>query len=171
MFPWWPLYHSFPAAQWLPAPPVWCPCCVHWRRCTSVGLLIPPFLGGEVLIPMWPFSGTSLVSNTSITLVSLLPHGSPSPTSTEMADWRTLWAHCPSNTVMPPSGLSLVSLVLSLFPFKSSFNLFQWALLTPVQRSFSPFETVIPHLVASRPGVMQTNPWSRNLKFCCDSRL
>lgn len=44
--------------------------------------------------------------NTSISLVSLLPHGSPSPISTETADERTSPAHHRSHTgVLPPGFL------------------------------------------------------------------
>lgn len=48
---------------------------------------------------------------------------------------------CPSNTGVQLPGLSLVSLVLSLCPFKSDLKLFQCAPLTPEQKTFSPFET------------------------------
>lgn len=56
-------------------------------------------------------------------------------TSSETADWRTLLAHCPSNTGMTP-GLSLVVLFFSLSPFNSSLKVFQWALLSPAQFLF-----------------------------------
>lgn len=40
---------SFPAAQWLPAPPVCCLCCVQGCRCISLGIsILKPFLGGKL---------------------------------------------------------------------------------------------------------------------------
>lgn len=63
----WQLCHRFPAAQWLPALPVWWPCCVLCSRCILVGLLIPPHFWGRQVIPTWLFSGTSAISNTSVT--------------------------------------------------------------------------------------------------------
>lgn len=48
VFPWLQLDHNFPAAWWLPALPVCCPCCVQWGRCISVELLIrSPFCGDK----------------------------------------------------------------------------------------------------------------------------
>lgn len=61
----WQLCHSFPAAQWLPALPVWWLCCCS--RCISVGLSIPPLFWGRQVIPTWLFLGTSVISNTSLT--------------------------------------------------------------------------------------------------------
>lgn len=57
--------------------------------------------------------------------------------------------HCPSKSGMLHPGLSLVSPVWCLFPSKSNWKVFQWTLLTPVQRSFSPSDTGI-----SRPDVI-----------------
>ena len=88
-----------------------------------------------------------MVSNTSITLVSLLTHGSLSPASTEMADQRASLGHHPSIIGVLPPGLSLASLVLSSSPFKCSLKLFQRALLMPVQRSFALFEPGVPRLL------------------------
>ena len=46
---------SCPAVQWLPAPPVYCPCCVHWCRCTlSWAVDLTPHTG-------MPRLGSSLV--------------------------------------------------------------------------------------------------------------
>lgn len=64
-----------------------------------------------------------MVSNTLVTLASLLLHGSPSSTSTEN---QTKESH--KHTIpygMPPPGLYLLSLVLSLSPFSSSLKVFQ----------------------------------------------
>jgi len=101
-----------------------------------------------------------VVPNTLITLPSVLLHGSPSPAATEMTDRQTE-GHCPSDIGVLHTGLSLASLVLSLSPFKSSVKLFQWALLTPVQRCLSPCETGVPHmlpagLVSRRPTMIKT---------------
>lgn len=149
MFLWWQLCHSFPATQWLPAPPVSCPYHMHWCKCTSFGLVTPSlfffFLEeegvGKALIPIQPFLGISMISNSSISLVTLLLHGSPSPTFTGMGDQGTLPAHHPTESGILPPGLSLASLVSSLSPFNSSLKPFQWVLLTPEQRSSSPLET------------------------------
>ena len=64
-----------------------------------------------------------------------------------MADWRSALAHHPINIGTPPPGLPLVSLVLSVFHFKSRLKLFQWGLLTPAHRFVFPFETDVPHLL------------------------
>lgn len=61
------------------------------------------FFWQEILIPVWPFSGTSMVSNASITHISLLPSQSLSPASTEMADQRIVLTHGPSNIDIPGS--------------------------------------------------------------------
>lgn len=127
----WQWYYSLPAAQWIPAPPSCCLCCVHWWWCTSAGLFSPTtFSGGEVLIPMWPFSGSLAASNPSNRLASLLPHGSPRPTYTDTAYQRTLLEHCSSNFSTLPPDLSLARLVLLLSPF--NLKLFLWSLLSPV---------------------------------------
>lgn len=55
----------------------------HWCKGTSAGLLIPPPLSPNFYMPILKHS---VVSNTFPTLVPLLPHGSPSPTSTELGD-------------------------------------------------------------------------------------
>lgn len=96
---------------------------------------------GKALIPIQPFLGISMISNSSISLVTLLLHGSPSPTFTGMGDQGTLPAHHPTESGILPPGLSLASLVSSLSPFNSSLKPFQWVLLTPEQRSSSPLET------------------------------
>ena len=71
-------------------------------------------------------------------------------------NWRTLLAHFLSNIGVVPPGLCLVSLVLSLSTFKSCLNLFQWTPLTPVWRSFSCFETGVPHLLSA--GLVSCKP-------------
>lgn len=102
--------------------------------------------GGEILIPTWPFSDASMVSNVPITFASLLPHGSSSLTSTETGDQRTLLAHHSSNTGILIPGLSTENLVLSLSLFTCSLKLFQWALLT-LCKQWSP-ERYLQHLFA-----------------------
>lgn len=79
-----------------------------------------------------------VISNLPISLVPLVPHGSPSPTSTGEVDQWTLLAHCSLTIVISPLDLSLSSLVLSPSPFKSNLKPYQRALLTPEQRSFFP---------------------------------
>lgn len=49
-FLWGTLCRDFPAAQWLPVPPVCDWLCMHWCRSTSAGLLIPP----PALLPHGP---------------------------------------------------------------------------------------------------------------------
>lgn len=126
------------------------------------------FWQGQTPVLMWPYSGSSVVSNISIILVSLLQYGSPSPISTETPEQKSLPAHHPSNIIVLPPGLSLARLVLSHFPFKSTSKLFQWVLLTPVQRLFSQFETGTPHLSPSGLVLCKLthdqHPFS--LKFC-----
>lgn len=101
------------------------------------------FLGGEPVVLILPFSGTSMISisSVSVSVFTFLWH------PTEREEWRTLLAHCLKNTGVHLSGLSLVTLLLFFYPFKSSLKLFQRALLNPVQKSFPPFATCLPHLL------------------------
>jgi len=128
-------------------------------------------LRGKASIPMRPFSGTSVVSNTTINLTPLLLHGSPSPTSAGMADQKSSRAHCPSHTGVPLPGLSLACLLLTLSPFKSGLKLFQSALLTPAQGPFSPFETGVPCLLPA--GLVSCKPihYQRTQNPISDTRL
>lgn len=96
------------------------------------------FWQGEAPVPMWLFSGTFMDSDTSTTPASLLLHGSPSPTFTERQTSTLFIKH------YYPTCSSLV--VLSFSFFKSSLNLFQWIVITPVPRPFSPFGTCVLHL-------------------------
>lgn len=115
---------------------------MHFTWATDMDI----FWQGQTPVLMWPYSGSSVVSNISIILVSLLQYGSPSPISTETPEQKSLPAHHPSNIIVLPPGLSLARLVLSHFPFKSSSKLFQWVLLTPVQRLFSQVHPICHHL-------------------------
>lgn len=90
--------------------------------------------------PQRPSSGTSVVSNMSITLSSFLPQGSSSSASTKTADWRTSlstpslkhWHALPR----------LISSKADFIPY-TPLKLFQWVLIAPVERSLSPFVTGI----------------------------
>lgn len=54
-----------------------CPRCGCWCGCASLELLIPPSFGvTSTNSYTWPFSGFSMISNTSRTFMSLLPSGS-----------------------------------------------------------------------------------------------
>lgn len=86
-----------------------------------------------------------MVSNRSITLSSLLLHRSPSLSLSPLKqqDWRlhyhiVLWHW--HGTLRSTLG----SLMLSLSLFKSTLKVFQWALLSPAQRSCSPLRQVCP---------------------------
>lgn len=81
--------------QGFPAPPLCCSCYGHWSKSTLVGLMILPVFSGKALIPPWPYSRASMVSNTSVTLASLLLCGCPSSTSTETSDQRISPTHHP----------------------------------------------------------------------------
>lgn len=89
-----------------------------------------------------------MVSNTSVSLVSLLSCRSPYPSSTERADQRTLIAHHLSNMGVPPPGLSLASLFFSLSHFKSSLKVFA---IRDTPSAYSPAPTA-PSLSRGVPG-------------------
>ena len=123
------------------------------------------YSGGIHLTHMWLPSGASVVSDINNPCVF---HAAWM--STPYLHWdgrlKDLLAWCPLNLACCPQGLSLASLVLCLLClslFKSSLMLFQWALLTSAQRSFSPFETGVSHLlpaglVSCTPTHDQKNP-------------
>lgn len=110
------------------------PWCMHWCRCTLSELSIPPsFLRETPLIPVWPFSCASVISNTLVTLVTLLLHACPFPICSYTAERPKDLAStpCPKLCHAAP-GCYIVSLDLALSPSKSSLKLSWWVLL--VQR-------------------------------------
>lgn len=111
---------------------------------------------------MWPFSGISMISSASISLVSLLLHGSPYPTSTGTGDQRIFLTHHQTNIGILSPGLSPVSLILSFYSFKSSLKLFQWALLTSVEKSFFPLWNSVSCVINNPMSYKMTHDQKKN---------
>lgn len=121
-----------------------------------VGLLSFP---GKTVIPA--FSDASTVSSTLLTLDFLLSQGSPSPTSTKTADWRTYLTHCLSKSKMPALVLSQMTLIFPSSPFNSELKA-----MKPI--TFSLFKAGVPQQAwcCVNPLMIKTNPWSKPPKFC-----